>query len=195
MEALKEELRRLIPQVVEQIRENTRLRILIWIIAFIVASYPLLLLADYNSALLAELDSQLEKEAKIIRTASEKQWFERATYLEGLGKDVSKKFGIAESLGTAKAAVYQELSMWAEKNALPEHQIKLEEPVLVDKENDIYRLSGQINASFEMEPSLMFLHQLESNEKKYVVERIEISQRTRPIFKLVVATYFTLSNV
>lgn len=194
LEALKEEFRQLSPQVIEQVKENTRLRISLWIVVLIVVSYPLLMLADYNDSLLVELDSKLEKEAKIIRTASEKQWFERATYLENFGKELFEGFGVAESLGTAKAATYQQLSGWAESNGLIEHQIKLEEPVLVDEDNGIYRLSGEINARFEMQSSLVFLHQLESSKTKYVVERIEISQQTRPVFKLVIATYFKLTS-
>ena len=191
---IKAEFKKQWPQFVEQVQDNVRLRICLWVIAIILVAYPLLLIADYNNELNVELEQTLEKEAKILRTANEKQWFERSESLEQLQQEVNNKFGVAESLGTAKAATFQELRAWANDTNVSDFQVKLEEPVLVDEANGIFRISGQISLSFDMQPSLNFLHLLESHKQKVVIERMEISQRTRPVFKLVIATYFRVNN-
>lgn len=191
---LKAEFHRHWPELVEQVKDNTRLRVCLWIIAFILLAYPILLISDYKEAMVVELDRALEKEAKILRTANEKEWFDRAETLQQLQSNVESQFGEAESLGTAKAATFQTLRTWASDAKVNDAQIKLEDAVMVDEANGIYRISGQISAAFELDSSFAFLEKLETNEQKIVVERMEVSQRTRPIFKLVIATYFKVNR-
>ena len=191
---IKSEIQAQLPQIVEQVKENTRLRACLWAIAFIVISYPLFLMSDYNNDLKVNLNNSLEREAKILRTVSEKEWFERAERLRSIEQDIKDQFGQADSLGTAKAATFQTLRDWIEQTKASDVQIKLEDPVLVDEVNNIYRISGQVSAPFELQPSFALLEKLESNKQKFVIERMEISQTTRPVFKLVIATYLTVNN-
>lgn len=190
----KAEFQRHWPELVEQVKDNTRLRVCLWIIAFILLAYPVLLIADYKESMLVELEQALNKEAKILRTANEKEWFDRAEALQQLQSSVEAQFGEAESLGTAKAATFQRLRTWASEAKVNDAQIKLDDPVIVDEANGIYRISGQISAAFELDSSFTFLEKLEINDQKIVVERMEVSQRTRPIFKLVIATYFKVNR-
>ena len=191
---IKSEIQAQWPQIVEQVKENTRLRVCLWAIAFIIISYPLFLMADYNNELKADLNNSLEREAKILRTVSEKEWFERAEQSKSIEQDIEGQIGQADSLGTAKAATFQILRDWVSQTKASDVQIKLEDPVLVDEVNNIYRISGQINAPFELQSSFALLEKIESNKQKFVVERMEISQTTRPVFKLVIATYLTVNN-
>ena len=191
----KAEFQRHWPELVEQVKDNTRLRVCLWIIAFILLAYPVLLIADYKESMLVELNQALDKEAKILRTASEKEWFDRAEALQQLQSNVEAQFGEAESLGTAKAATFQRLRTWASEAKVNDAQIKLEDPVIVDEANGIYRISGQISASFQLNSSFGFLEKLETSEKKFIVERMEVSNHpSKPVFKLVIATYFIVNR-
>jgi hypothetical protein len=156
--------------------------------------YPALLISDYDQALRTEIMNELEREARILRTANQEVWFERAQdAITTLGQ-IDRYFWQAESVGIAKAGLFETLSEWADENDLVNPQIRLEDAYGVEGHKDLYRISGQIDVAFEPANNLAFLRQIESNDSKIVVERMEISQRIRPVHKIMIAAYFKVET-
>ncbi|MBT0585051.1 hypothetical protein [Alteromonas oceanisediminis] len=194
MKKLKPQIRRQSQEVVKQIKSNKRLRVSLWVILFIVVCYPILVISDYNQSMRDKVAQELEKEARILRTASEKQWFQRAEELDKLSDRVDSALWKAPSKGIAKATLFQALTSWAENNALDNVQIRLEEPFLVEAQPNIYRVSGQIDVAFDAINNIAFVYDIETNEEKVVIERMNISQRGRASQRLVIAAYFKVES-
>jgi hypothetical protein len=183
-----------IQKAIVQAKSNTRLRISLWIILFISISYPWLVLNDYNQSLRDNIKSELDRESKILRTAGETEWFQRAEKLTKLNGEIEQLFWDAPSTGIAKATLFQTLNEWAQKNKLTKVQIRLEEPTTVEGQEGIYRVAGQIDTVFEAKQSMEFLSTIEKSDLKIVIEQMEISQRTRPVHRLIIATYFRVET-
>ncbi len=194
MDALKEQFLEQWQQASEQVKANVRLRVSLWFILFLLIGYPALLISDYNQALRADIEKELEREARILRTANEKEWFQRAEEAAVTSTEINRYFWRANSVGIAKATLFQTLTEWAEEKQLANTQIRLEEPYAVEGHDGIYRIAGQIDATFDATHSMAFLRQIESNDTKIVVERMEITQRVRPIHKFVIAAYFKIES-
>lgn len=194
MDTLKQQFLEQWHEASEQAKENTRLRVSLWIILFILVGYPVLVLNDYNESIKADIVKELEREARILRTANEREWFERSETAASVSRQIDQYFWQANSVGIAKATLFQTLNDWATAKQLQNAQIRLEEPFAVDDLNGIYRIAGQIDVAFNATSSMDFLRQIESSDKKIVVERMEISQRVRPVHKLVIAAYFKIED-
>lgn len=194
MDNLKKELLSQWQQAVEQTKNNQRLRISLWLILVILVCYPLLVLSEYNQEIRSDIAKALERESKIVRTANEKQWFDRAEELTALSLRLDNAFWSAATTGTAKALLYQTLSDWSQKNDLERVQIRLEDPLPVEGQGNVYRIAGQIDSEFHANNSLALLRELEAHSPKVIVERMEISQRARPIHRIMIATYFKIDG-
>ncbi|MBU3023403.1 hypothetical protein [Aestuariibacter sp. A3R04] len=194
MDNFKRELISQWQQAVEQTRNNQRLRISLWLILVILVCYPLLVLSEYNQEIRSDIASALERESKIVRTASEKQWFDRAEGLTALSQRLDSAFWLAATTGTAKATLYQTLSDWSQKHELDQVQIRLEDPLPVEGQSNLYRIAGQIDTVFDVENSLNFLRDVETHTPQVIVERMEISQRTRPVHRIMIASYFKIDG-
>ncbi|WP_100655926.1 hypothetical protein [Alteromonas flava] len=181
-------------QAREQIEANTRLRVSLWFIALLIFVYPLLLLDGLNTDIHGNIERELEREARILRTASEQEWFQRAEQLNQVAQTIDAAFWKAPSPGIAKATLFQTLTDWAQQNELNNVQIRLEEPLAVSGQANIFRIAGQIDTAFDVTRSLKFLQQLEASSSKIVIEQMEISQRARPLHRLVIAAYFKVES-
>lgn len=194
MDKLKQQFNEQYQQAAEQVKTNTRLRISLWIILFLIVSYPCLLLSDYNQSIRDDIARELERESKTLRTADEKQWFQRAEDLVTLSEKINASFWQAPSTGIAKATLFQTLSEWAQDNQLENVQVRLEEPLAIEEQAGLYRIAGQIDTAFDPTNSMTFLRVIETHDLKIVIEQMEISQRARPIHRLVIAAYFKVEN-
>lgn len=190
MNAIKQQLQQQWQQVKDQAAANPRLRVSLWAIAALLLAYPLLILSDYHDELSRELERELQREAKIIRTASEEQWLTRAEGTQTVYEKLQARLWQAPSTGIAKATLQQTLNEWSQQYALKRFQVRLEEPVLVQGYDSLYRISGQIDAEFAVASNMDFVKELETYEKDIVIEQMQVSQRARPIHKLVIAAYF-----
>lgn len=194
MDTLKQQIVVQWQQASQQIKENARLRFSVWMIAFIIVGYPILLISDHNESVSADVVRELEREARILRTANEKEWFERSEAAAKVADQIDQYFWRANSVGIAKATLFQTLNDWAADKQLQNVQIRLEEPFPVDDLSGIFRISGQVDVAFDAINSMDFLRQIESSDTKIVVERMEITQRVRPVHKLVIAAYFKIED-
>ena len=194
MDTLKQQIVVQWQQASQQIKENDRLRFSVWMIAFIIVGYPILLISDHNESVSADVVRELEREARILRTANEKEWFERSEAAAKVADQIDQYFWRANSVGIAKATLFQTLNDWAADKQLQNVQIRLEEPFPVDDLSGIFRISGQVDVAFDAINSMDFLRQIESSDTKIVVERMEITQRVRPVHKLVIAAYFKIED-
>lgn len=194
MDTLKQQIVVQWQQASQQIKENARLRFSVWMIAFIIVGYPILLISDHNESVSADVVRELEREARILRTANEKEWFERSEAAAKVADQIDQYFWRANSVGIAKATLFQTLNDWAADKQLQNVQIRLEEPFPVDDLSGIFRISGQVDVAFDAINSMDFLRQIESSNTKIVVERMEITQRVRPVHKLVIAAYFKIED-
>ncbi|MFC3093079.1 hypothetical protein DRW07_02520 [Alteromonas sediminis] len=194
MDALKEQFTEQWLEAKQQIASNVRLRVSLWIMLFIVLVYPALVLHDYKLSLDNEITKSLEREARVLRTANESAWFERAEKAKETSTQIERYFWQAESAGIAKATLLQTLNEWTTQSGFSNAQVRLEEPFMIEGQDSIYRIAGQIDITFEAKNSMALLEKIESNEKKIIIESMEIAQRTRPVHKLVIAAYFQVER-
>jgi len=194
MDALKQQFTQQWLEAKQQIGNNTRLRVCVWFALFIIIGYPVLLIDDYREEIHTNIASELEKEARILRTANELQWHERAKKTEQIAAQIDRYFWQAESAGIAKATLLQTLNEWTTTLTVDNVQIRLEEPYAIEGQDAIYRISGQIDLTFDVAKSMSLINKIESNEKKIVIESMEIAQRTRPLHKIVIAAYFRVGG-
>jgi hypothetical protein len=180
--------------IAEQARSNTRLRICLWLILFIIIVYPLFILSDYNAGFKEDIVRELEREARISRTAGEVQWLQRQEDVATLNNSLQSLIWFAPTLGVAKATLNQTLSEWAAKAKLDRLRIRLEDPLAVDGYDNLYRVAGQINAEFNAERSMRFLRELESSRTKVVIEQMDIRNDKRGTYRLQISAYFSISN-
>lgn len=194
MDKLKQQFNQQYQQAAEQVKSNTRLRVSLWFILFLIISYPCMLISDYNQTIRNEISRELERESKTLRTADEKQWFQRADELVKLSEKIEATFWQAPSTGIAKATLFQTLTEWAQNKQLENVQVRLEEPLAIEEQAGLYRIAGQIDTAFDPTRSMDFLRVIETHDLKIVIEQMEISQRARPIHRLVIAAYFKIEN-
>ena len=180
-------------QVREQVGQNTRLRMGVWLVLLVIILQPLWLLQDARASLELELVSALQKEAKVMRTASERAWLDRAEQAQAITEELTAKLADAATPGEAKASLQQWLVNWSSELALADAQISLDEPASLDSLPGHLRVSAQLNTRFSESGLYRLLEKIEKHQAKIIVERVDIDQRQKPRMRLYIVAYFKLA--
>jgi hypothetical protein len=191
---LKRELGALLASTKAQLANNLRLRLGAWLCLGIILLQPIWWLQETRNNLTAELTQLLEKEAKILRTSNEQEWFSREQQTNELKTHLFAKIAPADSLGIAQATLQNWLTEISATAKLKNSRVTIDEPSSLDNIPNTYRVSARLDAIFDEQGALTFLENLEQHPSFLVIERAELGQLGQTRMIIYVAAYFKLTT-
>lgn len=193
-ELLKNQAKAALEQSRKELASNTRLRIGVAVIAFIVALQPIWYLKDERERLRGSLVTALEREAKVLRTANEAVWVKRAEEARKMNSELRGRLGAAKSPGEAEALLQQRLQQWFEDARLQNASINLDDPSEIEGFPGYYRVVASVDSRFEAGKLYRVLDLFRKGQPPVVVERLDVDQQRYPRMKLQVAGYFVIGE-
>jgi len=187
------QLRRQLSSAYAEIRANTRLRLGVWAIAFILGWQVFGVLDDYLGKLQAEYRSEQIGYARLRAAADEDYWQGRAEEARRRRVSFEQRLWAADSKGFAQAAVQTWLGSELRKAGMPEARIDAR----VDEERAIkgvWRVTANVEGEGDWARVAPLLAAVEANEHTTSVERFELRQAGRWRFRLSIAAYFQAPN-
>ncbi|MEN9460212.1 MAG: hypothetical protein RIS84_232 [Pseudomonadota bacterium] len=177
-------------KLLEELRNNTRLRLGIWLILAIVLGYSLLVMDDYRKQLATEHQTLAERLDKLETLVKQTVWTERATAAHALQVQVESKLWVANSKGLAQANVQAWLDSQLKVLKVAEPRLKVEAAVENSQHRNLWQVSGQIDGIFTPASMEQFLLNIATHPQWILVERLEIRQGQPSRFTMVVTAYF-----
>jgi len=133
-------------------QSNQRLRVMLYMIAFTLMFYLLLLLSDFSDEKLQQLSRNQELLHKISLIQNEPVWYEREKEAASHRVSFQNQLWQASSQGLAQAKVQAFLRSTIDSYKLSNSRIVLESVKQIDPNGDslpLWRISAQVRASFK----------------------------------------------
>ncbi len=176
--------------LLNELRANTRLRLGIWLIVFILLLYGVLRLNDYQKNLSKQYETARQQLYKLETVASETHWQKRQTEAEKLKIDLETQLWQASSQGLARADFQSWLSIAVRRVKLVKTRMKVEDIEVLDGKPTLWKVSARIDGTFQAEPLTALLRDIANNKEVIVVDHLDIPARGSKRFSLQVSAYF-----
>jgi hypothetical protein len=157
----------------EDIRENARLRLGIWLASGIVLLYLVLVVSDLRAATREQSGQLAARLARLERVADQGDW--QAYAEEARARLVNLEQGLwnSSSRGLAQAEFESWVLGRAEESGLQRLKARTENPVAVDEMSGFWMVSTELEADFKPGPLYLFLRRVETNAELVVVSRLD----------------------
>ncbi len=176
--------------LLSELKQNTRLRVGVWLILAILASYGLMLLDERRQSLVEEYASKQTHLARLQGVVSQTQWSERMRQINQMKIFFEEKFWRANTKGLAEADVQSWLDLRTKHAKLENPRVKVENAVEMPKLTGLWMVSAEVMADFSPATFQQFLYILYFN-KWVVIERVNASNiGSKPRFSLSLRVYF-----
>jgi hypothetical protein len=175
-------------ELIKELRENTRLRLGLWLVSAILLSYPLLLLRDYEHSLALAHGSALEQLARLRDISAQDAWAAQAERARALRVQAEDKLWRADSRGLAQATLQSWLQAQLKTAGIDKPRLNVE--TTVDAGPGLWKVSAKCDAPFEPAQLELFLKILADHPQWLVVERLEARKAYTSQFSLVLSAYF-----
>lgn len=176
--------------LISELKQNTRLRIGVWLIVAILAGYGLLLMDEQRQSLRQDHAAKLEHFARLQGVVSQTQWTERMQQLNQMKLLFEENFWRANTKGLAEADVQNWLNERTQLVKLKNASVNVENAVDMPKLPNLWMVSAEVRALFTPESFQHFLYTLYFN-KWLVIERVSASNRgANSRFTLALRIYF-----
>ena len=173
-----------------ELRSNTRLRLGLWLILFILLAYGLLRLNDYQKELMIQYSSAQQQLNKLESIAGQKYWKQRKIDAETLKIELEKRLWKASSQGLARADFQSRLSISLRHAKLDKSRIKVEDIEVLTGTPTLWKVSARIDGVFKADLIAQLLRDMANNPEIIVVERLDIPPKGSKRFNLQVSAYF-----
>lgn len=181
-------LKFLTPFIIE-LRNNTRLRMGVWLIIGLLLSYSIMLLNDYRLKTQQEYNSVVEQLSQLKTIANQSQWLDRTTEIQQVREQIQAKLWHANTKGLAQATFQQWLRTISEQIDIKLLQV---DPALdVPKYVDVWQVTAKLRGDFTKQNLTAFLLQIDTNPSLVVTEMLDVYE-SKEVLKLViiVTAYF-----
>ncbi|MEM7015751.1 MAG: hypothetical protein AAF512_00260 [Pseudomonadota bacterium] len=176
--------------LLQEFRENIRLRLGVWAVCIIVAIYVMLVLHDHKEKLRGEYAQVNGHLARLKDVASQAEWAQRAQDAKTLRLDAEKKLWSANSRGLAGATLQSWLDTTIRTIGIERSRIQIESPQEITGEQTLWKASAQVDGLFTPEKLRAMLLKMSENSEWIITERLEVRPSAPPTFSLLVTSYF-----
>jgi len=176
--------------IVAELRNNTRLRIGVWLILAILASYSLIVLNDYQKKVEANYNIISNKLTQLHDITKQTEWQKRAEEAHSFRVILEDKLWIANSKGLAQADFQAWLLIQAKASKIENYNLKTEDTTEVD-DGKLWRVVGKLEGNFSPSSLNRLLLSISQHPQLIVIEKLSIRKfGKRSVFTLVVSAYF-----
>lgn len=180
--------------VVQELRQNTRLRIGVELIFCILAVYSLLLLSDYQAKIEGNYSEIAKQFLQLQKVTAQTEWKERAEKAHSLRVELEDSLWISNSKGLAEADFQAWLLIQAKLAKIEETSLKTESTTEVDN-GKLWRVVGRIEGKFSLNSLNQLLLAISQHPHIIVIEKLDIQNRGDFLtFTLIAAAYFQASQ-
>lgn len=180
--------------IVQELRQNTRLRIGVELIFCILAIYFLLVLSDYQVKVENEYNEIAKQFLQLQKVTAQTEWKERAEQAHTVRVELEDKLWISNSKGLAEADFQAWLLMQAKLAKIEAPSLKTESTTEIDN-GKLWRVVGRMEGKFSPNSLNQLLLTMSQNPHIIVVEKLDIQNRGDFLsFTLIAAAYFQASH-
>jgi hypothetical protein len=176
--------------LVQQWRQNVRLRLGGWVILGIVLVYGLMGMTDVRKEYQAEYDQLAERLERLHALSQERQWPERMDQARALRVQMEGRLWRAESQGLAQATIQTWLDSRLKRIGMNEARVRVGDALPLKEIPGVWSVSTQVDGRFSPNQVLNLLKLVETSPQALVVERLEMVSGRRNIFNLGFKAYF-----
>lgn len=173
-----------------QLRANPRLRLGLWVVAAILASYPVVWLHDYRQELTREYYSAVERLQRLQEIRTQQGWEAHAQAATALREGLENKLWRAQSKGLAQAT----LQAWLQERikTLEVERARVDTEAVSDVVDmpGVWKVSAKCGGVFVPEKLEQLLKQVSEHPQWLSVEHLEIRHSFTSSFTLLVNAYF-----
>lgn len=173
-----------------QLQENLRLRLGVWMILFVLVLYLALLLKDRNSELQDQYLEYTDKLNRLEEVADGKKWQERAQSARNMWADELKHFPSVESQGVARAGIENSLRAMLSKIGVIKPRVEIDQFRALSNLPGIMQLTAKIEGVFVPEQLVALLYELENQDQRGQVAKLQIARGSNSTFELTYVFYF-----
>ena len=178
----------------EDVRENPRLRMGLWVVLGIASFYLVLLVSDRREATRAESRQLAERIARLERAAEQGDWQIRAENARARLISMEQGFWNSSSRGLAQAEFESWLLQQAEQSGLGRAKATTDSPVSAGDTSGLWTVTTQLDVEFEPRPLYRFLRSVEGHDKLVVVSRLAVGERGSDRASLTLSGYYRIDD-
>ncbi|MCP4698921.1 MAG: hypothetical protein GY862_19015 [Gammaproteobacteria bacterium] len=174
----------------KELRDNTRLRIGLWLIIAILAGHMLTILNDDLDKRKKEHESALQRLQRLQTIAGQTEWPQRAKAGRALLVQFENKLWSADSKGGAKAGFRTWLERQIKFSKISNSRLRVEPVAIAPKHPDLWQVTATLDAAFARESLRALLLKLGEHPQLLNVDRLEVRRSGKPKLSLRVTAYF-----
>lgn len=176
-------------EIYNELKNNTRLRIGLWLIIAILCAYGLSFLNNHIEQAERNYTQSHLKLAKLEAIAQQNEWLDYEKQALVIKKQLTDKLWVTESEGLAKADFHTWISQLIDKTKIPEPRFKIAE-VMPIEEQDIWKVSVRLNGLFNAKAINQLLLEIHNFPKLVVIERFDVRNKKDLRFYTIISAYF-----
>jgi len=176
--------------IINELRQNVRLRIGVELIFVILACYSLIVLGDYQAKIESNYDEIANRFIQLQKVTTQTEWQARAEQAHNLRVELEDKLWISNSKGLAQADFQAWLLLQARIAKIEEPSLKTEETTELD-DGRLWRVVGKLEGKFAPDNLNQLLFAISKHPQLVVVEKLDIRKQGKSlVFTLITAAYF-----
>ncbi|MDM8525689.1 hypothetical protein QUF80_20145 [Desulfococcaceae bacterium HSG8] len=176
--------------MLNEYRNNPRLRLGIWVILAILTAYVILFLSDLEQSLREDYRQSADRLAKLEVLARQKEWTDRAEAAKSSAVQAEGRLWKAGTRGMAQAKVQSWADRLLKDKGITDARSQAEPARDVPGYDGVWQVSVRISGGFDFRKLAELLHSVETNPKLVTVEQLDVASGEHPRFVLVVRVYF-----
>jgi hypothetical protein len=177
--------------LITEFRQNTRLRVGIWLITTLLMSYAASFLQDYQAQLKKDYQETISRLNQLQSLVTQTQWLERATQSQALLNQLQVKFWQANTEGLAQAKFQKWLTEQLDRAQIEKPNVRMESTLPVPKYPKVWKVAAQVNATFNPAKLNILLLAIAEHLFWTTVEQLEVRYTQ---FTIIVTAYFQVSQ-
>jgi len=176
-------------EIYNELKNNTRLRIGLWLILSILCGYGLSFMTKHIEQAQKNYTQSHLKLVKLKAIAQQNEWLDYEKQALVIKKQLTDKLWVTESEGLAKADFHTWISKLLDKTKIQQPRFKIAELTPI-KEQNIWKVSVRLNGLFNAKAINQLLLEVHNFPKLIVIERFDVRNRKDLRFYTIISAYF-----
>ncbi|MBE9561406.1 MAG: hypothetical protein IMF12_00900, partial [Proteobacteria bacterium] len=174
-----------------ELRNNTRLRLGVWLIIGLLLGYSIMLLNDYRLKTQQEYTTVVARLSQLETIANQSQWLDRTTEIRQVRKKVQGQLWQANTKGLAQATFQQWLRTITKQLKIDTKRLQVDPALDVSKYNDVWQVTAKIRGNFTRKNLTDFLLKIATNPSIVVIEMLDVYESKEQLrFVVIIKAYF-----
>jgi len=160
-----------------EIRSNTRLRVGVWSILFIVLFYLVLVQSDRVSDEIDAYNMQSVRLEKVLSLKDQENWIPLLEQEKQAANILQDYLWNADTLGVAQASLQQSIKSILANLKVRNPRVRFGVAQQLEGAPEVWQVQAQIDARYSRGDEVKLLYHLAMHPKKLVVDRLELDSR------------------